>query len=148
MAPDAFRSWELTAGTVGTVDVELDSEIDPNLIRVQTEEGRSLPFTVEGKTLRFFTGAPGVVRVLSGDRELVYSLTLPQPGDTIWRPTNIKLGLPPRAPFGPTSRDLWHWLALAGALGLLADWILFGRNDRRLSAAKGIAPGEPLRKAS
>jgi hypothetical protein len=148
MAPDAFRSWELTAATVGTVDVELDSEIDPTMIRVQTEEGRSLPFTVEGKTLRFFTGAPGVVRVLSGDRELVYSLTLPQPGDTIWRPTNIKLGLPPRAPFGPTSRDLWHWLALAGALGLLADWILFGRNDRRLSAAKGIAPGEPLRKAS
>jgi len=148
MAPDAFRSWELTAGTVGTVDVELDSEVDPNSIRVQTEEGRSLPFTVEGKTLRFFTGAPGVVRVLSGDRELVYSLTLPQPGDTIWRPANIKLGLPPRAPFGPTSRDLWHWLALAGALGLLADWILFGRNDRRLRAAKGIAPGEPLRKAS
>ncbi len=148
MAPDAFRSWELTAGTVGTVDVEMDSEIDPNSIRVQTEEGRSLPFTVEGKTLRFFTGAPGVVRVLSGDRELVYSLTLPQPGDTIWRPANIKLGLPPRAPFGPTSRDLWHWLALAGALGLLADWILFGRADRRLRATKGIAPGEPLRKAS
>ncbi len=148
MAPDAFRSWELTAGTVGTVDVELDSEIDPNSIRVQTEEGRSLPFTVEGKTLRFFTGAPGVVRVLSGDRELVYSLTLPQPGDTIWRPANIKLGLPPRAPFGPTSRDLWHWLALAGALGLLADWILFGRADRRLRATSGLAPGEPQRKAS
>ncbi len=29
MAPDAFRTWELTAGTVGTVDVELESEIDP-----------------------------------------------------------------------------------------------------------------------
>ena len=39
MAPDAFRSWELTAGTVGTVDVELESEIDPNSIRVQTEDG-------------------------------------------------------------------------------------------------------------
>ena len=25
MAPDAFRSWELTAGTVGTVDVDLES---------------------------------------------------------------------------------------------------------------------------
>ena len=87
MAPDAFRSWELTAGTVGTVDVELESEIDPSSIRVQTEEGRPLPFTVEGKTLRFFTGAPGVVRVLTGDRELVYSLTLPQPGDTVWKPS-------------------------------------------------------------
>ncbi len=79
MAPDAFRSWELTAGTVGTVDVELESEVDPESIRVQTEEGRPLPFTVEGKTLRFFTGAPGVVRVLTGDRELVYSLTCRSP---------------------------------------------------------------------
>jgi hypothetical protein len=149
MAPDAFRSWELTAGTVGTVDVDLESEIEPNSIRVQTEEGRALPFTVEGKTLRFFTGAPGVVRVLTGDRELVYSLTLPQPGDTVWKPpSNVKLGLPPSAPFGPTSRDLWQWLALAGAAGLLADWILYGRMDRRLRAAQGVEPGAGWRKAS
>jgi hypothetical protein len=148
MAPDAFRSWELTAGTVGTVDVDLESEIDPSSIRVQTEEGRSLPFTVEGKTLRFFTGAPGVVRVLTGDRELVYSLTLPQPGDTAWKPANVRLGLPPRAPIGPTSRDLWHWLALAGAAGLLADWILYGRIDRRMRAAAGPVPGAAWRKAS
>jgi hypothetical protein len=148
MAPDAFRSWELTAGTVGTVDVELDSEIDPNSIKVQTEEGRPLPFTVEGKALRFFTGSPGVVRVLTGDRELVYSLTLPQPGDSAWRPSNVKLGLPPRAPIGPTSRDLWHWLALAGAAGLFADWILYGRIDRRVREAKGLAPRAAWRKAS
>ena len=148
MAPDAFRSWELTAGTVGTVDVEMESEVDPNSVRVQTEEGRSLPFTVEGKTLRFFTGAPGVVRVLTGDRELVYSLTLPQPGDTVWKPSNVKLGLPSRAPLGPTSHDLWHWLALAGAFGLLADWILYGRIDRRMRAANGAAASQTLRKAS
>jgi hypothetical protein len=154
MAPDAFRSWELTAGTVGTVDVELESETDPSSIRVQTEEGRPLPFTVESKTLRFFTGAPGVVRVLTGDRELVYSLTLPQPGDTVWKPSaeelsqGVKLGLPGRLPIGPTSRDLWHWLALAGAAGLLADWILYGRIDRRLRAASAAAASQTLRKAS
>lgn len=148
MAPDAFRSWELTAGTVGTVDVALDSELDANSIRVQTEDGRSLPFTLDGKTLRFFTGAPGVVRVLTGDRELVYSLTLPQPGDTIWKPSNVKLGLPPRAPFGPTSRDVWQWLALAGAAGLLADWILYGRTAGRVRAAIASAPGVSWRKAS
>ncbi len=148
MAPDAFRSWELTAGTVGTVDVELESEVDPKSIRVQTEEGRPLPFTVEGKNLRFFTGAPGVVRVLTGDRELVYSLTLPQPGDTVWKPANVKVGLPGRAPIGPTSRDLWQWLALAGAAGLLADWILYGRIDRRMRASAGAMPGQSWRKAS
>jgi von Willebrand factor type A domain/Aerotolerance regulator N-terminal len=148
LAPDAFRSWELTAGTVGTVDVELESETDPNSVRVQTEEGSPLPFTVEGKTLRFFTGAPGVVRVLTGERELVYSLTLPQPGDVVWKPSHVKLGLPGRAPLGPSSRDLWQWLALAGAAGLIADWILYGRMDRRVRASGGALPGEPWRKAS
>jgi len=148
MAPDAFRSWELTAGTVGTVDVDLEAEADPNSIRVQTEDGQSLPFTVQGKTLRFFTAAPGVVRVLTGDRELVYSLTLPQPGDVAWKPSNIKLGLPLRAPLGPSSRDLWQWLALAGAVGLLAEWILFGRIDRRVRPAASTAPSADWRKAS
>jgi von Willebrand factor type A domain len=137
MAPDAFRSWELTAGAAGTVDVELESETDPNTVRVQTEDGKSLPFTLEGKTLRFFTADPGIVRVLAGDRELVYSLTLPQPGDTVWQPSNVKVGLPGRAPAGPISRDIWQWLAIAGAAGLLVDWILFGRFDRRARAASG-----------
>jgi hypothetical protein len=148
MAPDAFRSWELTAGAAGTVDVELESETDPNTVRVQTEDGKSLPFTIEGKTLRFFTADPGIVRVLAGDRELVYSLTLPQPGDTAWKPSNVKVGLPGRAPAGPISRDIWQWLAIAGAAGLLADWILFGRIDRRSRAASGAQPSDAWRKAS
>lgn len=148
MAPDAFRSWELTAGTVGTVDVELDAEADPAAIRVQTEDGQPLPFTVQGKNLRFFTATPGVVRVLTGDRELVYSLTLPQPGDSVWKPSNAKLGLPPRAPFGPSSRDLWQWLAIAGAIGLFADWVFFGRMFGRVHRAQSAAPAEAWRKAS
>lgn len=148
MAPDAFRSWELTAGTVGTVDVDLDSEVNPATVRVQTEDGQPLPFTLQGKTLRFFTGAPGVVRVLTGDRELVYSLTLPQPGDTVWKPSAVKLGLPPRAPLGPGSRDVWQWLAIAGAAGLLADWILYGRMTRRVRLAADSGEGARWRKAS
>jgi hypothetical protein len=146
MAPSAFRSFELTAGAAGTVDVELDSETDPATVRVQTEDGQSLPFTIQGKTLRFFSADPGIVRVLTGDRELVYSLTLPQPGDTVWQPSagqlsqGIKTGLPGRAPLGPSSRDIWQWLAIAGAAGLIADWILFGRVDRRIRAAKDAPP--------
>jgi von Willebrand factor type A domain/Aerotolerance regulator N-terminal len=149
MSPDAFRSWELTAGAAGTVDVDLESETDPSAVRVQTEDGKSLPFTIDGKTLRFFTADPGIVRVLTGDRELVYSLTLPQPGDSVWKPANVKLGLPPRAPLGPASRDIWQWLALAGAAGLVADWILYGRIDRRMRAAKSApSPESSWRKAS
>ena len=148
MAPDAFRSWELTAGTVGTVDVGTGignrSAISPDPTRPNRRRpGRCLSPCKE-RRLRFFTGAPGVVRVLTGDRELVYSLTLPQPGDTVWKPSNVKLGLPPRAPIGPTSRDLWHWLALAGAAGLLADWIFYGRMDRRIRAAQGATPWRRL----
>ena len=148
MAPDVFRSWQLTAGTVGTVDVELESEADPATIRVVTEDGKTLPFTAEGRTLRFFSGIPGLVRVLTGDRELVYSLTLPQPGDVLWKPSTTRVGLPGRAPSEPASRDIWQWLAILGALGLAADWILYGRMQRGAAAAMHTIRGALWRKAS
>jgi hypothetical protein len=148
MAPDIFRSWELMAGTVGTVDVELEAEADPAGVHVVTEDGKALPFTLEGRTLRFFAGAAGIVRVLTGDRELVYSLTLPQPGDVVWKPANAKRGLPSRAPLEPASRDIWQWLALLGGLGLLADWVLFGRMQRGAAAATHTIRRAPWRKAS
>jgi hypothetical protein len=147
MAPDIFRSWELTAGTVGTVDVQLESETNPSSVQVVTEDGKTVPFTVQGRTLRFFAGAPGIVRVLTGDRELVYSMTLPQPGETLWTPGNAKHGLPGRGPSEPASRDIWQWLAIAGGLGLLADWILYGRK-RSAAAASAAASSVPWRKAS
>jgi len=147
MAPDIFRSWELTAGTVGTVDVELESEADPSSIRVITEDAKPVPFTVQGRMLRFFAGAPGIVRVLTGDRELVYSMTLPQPGDVIWKPGSAKRGLPGRSPSEPASRDIWQWLAIAGALGLLADWILYGRK-RSAAPASEASRSVLWRKAS
>ncbi len=148
MAPEIFRSWELTAGTVGTVDVELESETDPSTVHVATEDGRRLPFTVEGRTLRFFAGTPGIVRVLTGDREMVYSLTLPQPGDVVWKPSSGKRGLPGRGPSEPSSRDIWQWLALLGGLGLLADWILFGRMRTRYVAPTQTERRPVWRKAS
>jgi hypothetical protein len=148
MAPDIFRSWELTAGTVGTVDVELESETDPSSIRVITEEGKTVPFTVQGRALRFFAGTSGIVRVLTGDRELVYSLTLPQPGDVVWKPTNVKRGLPGRGPSEPSSRDIWQWLALLGGLGLLLDWMLYGRMQKRFVPAAQAVRRVLWRKAS
>jgi hypothetical protein len=148
MTPDIFRSWELTAGTAGTVDVDLESETDPSTIRVVTEDGRPLPFTVEARTLRFFSGVAGIVRVITGDRELVYSLTLPQPGDMVWTVANAKHGLPGRSPAQPASTDIWPWLALLGSFGLLADWILFGRKQSGTAAAAHTLHRLPWRKAS
>ncbi len=77
MAPGTFRQWEVQAGTVGTVNVAVDKGANPSAIRVIDEDQRPLPFTVEGNNLQFFSGAPGTVRVQMGDREMVYSLTLP-----------------------------------------------------------------------
>ena len=148
MAPDVFRSWELTAGTVGTVDLQLESETDPSNIHVATEDGRRLPFTVEGRTLRFFAGSPGIVRVLTGDREMVYSLTLPQPGDFVWKPSSGKRGLPGRGPSEPSSRDIWQWLALLGGVGLLLDWMLYGRMRTRYMPPSQSERGVAWRKAS
>jgi len=139
MAPDVFRSAELTAGTVGTVQADLDTEADPSSIHIMTEDGKALPFTVQGKTVRFFAANPGIVRVLTGDRELVYSLTLPQPGDAVWNPAHARRGMPGRAPAESGSRDIWQWLALLGAAGLLIDWILFGRMRTSAVAPSGKA---------
>jgi hypothetical protein len=148
MQPSILRSWESNAGTVGTVNVDLESEVEPSTIQVITENGKKLPFTVDGKSLRFFSAAPGLVRVLTGGREVVYSLTLPQPGDIVWRPANVRHGLPRRAPAEQSSRDLWQWLALLGGAGLLIDWILYGRMRNRIMPAVSTARRTLWRKAS
>jgi hypothetical protein len=148
MAPEIFRIWELTAGTVGTVSLQLDSMADPAAIKVITEDQKRLPFTLDGKSLRFFAGSPGIVRVLTGDRELVYSLTLPQAGDVVWKPANARTGVPRQLPFQPNSRDIWPWLALLGGLAILADWFLFGRTVRRLAQSKQMPLRIPWRRAS
>ena len=105
-------------------------------------------FTVEARTLRFFSGAAGIVRVLTGDRELVYSLTLPQPGDIVWTGSSAKHGLPGRSPAQPASTDIWPWLALLGSVGLLTDWMLFGRKQGGAAAAPHTLHRLPWRKAS
>ncbi|HTS75895.1 MAG TPA: VWA domain-containing protein [Bryobacteraceae bacterium] len=141
MAPETFRRWEVQAGTVGTVSVPMDPGVDPANVRVVTEDQRPLPFTVDGNSLRFFAGAPGTVRVLAGERETDYSLTLPDPGDSVWRaPQNVRRGVPRAAAIASAVTDFWPWLALAGGLGLLIDWLLFGRSRAfRLRASKVAA---------
>ena len=141
MTPETFRRWDVQAGTVGTVSVALDKGTDPASVRVITEDQRPLPFTIDGNSLRFFAGAPGTVRVLTGDRETVYSLTLPDVGDVTWKPPqNVRRGIPRRAEASDTGIDMWPWLAVLGGLGLLIDWLLFGRSRAlRLRAARFAA---------
>jgi hypothetical protein len=149
MAPDTFRRWEVQAGTVGTVNVAVEKDTAPASVRVVTEDNVPLPFTIDNNVLRFFSGAPGTVRVLTGDRELVYSLTLPDVGEAAWRiPQGIRRGVPRVAGRVVSATDLWPWLAVLGGLGLLTDWLLFGRSRVfRLRAAR-MAPAMGWRKAS
>ena len=79
-------------------------------------------------------GSPGTVHVDAGDRELVYSLTLPELSEVRWNPPpQVRRGLKGvRRPVAFSSA-LWPWLASLGALGLLAEWILFGRFRRSAS---------------
>jgi hypothetical protein len=148
MNPETYRRWEVQAGTVGTVNVALDKNTDPASVRVVTDDQRPLPFTVEGNSLRFFSGAPGTVRVLTGDREMTYSLTLPDLGESTWSPPqNARHGIPRASVASVAATDLWPWLAVLGGLGLLIDWLLFGRS-RAFRLRAGQLAGTAWRRAT
>jgi hypothetical protein len=139
MAPEIFRRSDVQAGNVGTVTVPLENGIDATGIKVITEDGRPLPFTVEDKALRFFAGAPGNVHVTMGDRESIYSLTLPDVGEVTWRPPpGVARGIGRRAGDTSSPVDPWPWFALAGGLGLLADWMLYGRSHIMRLMPRGV----------
>ena len=122
---------------MGTVNVPLDKGTDPANVEVITEDQRPLPFTIEGDSeLRFFAGAPGTVRVLTGDRETVYSLTLPDAGDAVWRPPqNVRRGIPRAFGAEASVTDFWPWLALLGGLGT-TDRLAAVRAQPGVSAAR------------
>ena len=97
------------------------------------QDGTSLPYTIRAHTLRFFSGTPGTVRIMLADRELVYSLTLPELWETKWEaPPGVRHGVPNFRESAAASHDLWQVLAALGGLGLLLEWLLFGRASRLL----------------
>lgn len=139
LSPEAFRTLEIAAGRVGTSTVNLDKNENASSLHVTDERGFAVPFTVRDQMLELFVSRPGVVRILSADRDRVLSLTLPDVAEVEWKPTEVSTGLPAARSFGPTSTDLWRWLAVLGGLGLLAEWLLFGRR-RLLNWQRSAAP--------
>ena len=133
MAPELFRRSSAAASSAGMVNMQLDPDVSPQDVSVLQQDGTPLPFTTRGQMLRFFSGTPGTVRVLSGDRETVYSLTLPELWDSKWEPpASVRRGLPGFRPAASLSRDLWEFLAVLGGLGLLVEWLLYGRMEGRM----------------
>jgi hypothetical protein len=139
LSPEVFRRWEISGGSVGDIRQAMEDNVSDSEIKVTTEDGAALPFTIRDRTLDFFAGTPGVVRVVAGDREYVHSLTLPQLWDTRWNPpADVARGVPRFSAVGTRSSDLWPVLAVLGALGLVAEWLLYGRTRRRRFALRRI----------
>ncbi len=85
------------------------------------EDQRPLPFTIKDGALQFFSGAPGAVSVVTGDRETVYSLTLPDVAEAAWRvPANVRRGVPRVTELESPPQDFWPWLARARRPGIAA----------------------------
>ena len=129
LQPEIFRRRELNAVGVGAVNLALDE--GAGAVRVVAEDGTPLPHTVRGRNLEFYSGVPGTVRVVTGDRESVYSLILPELWESRWEPpAEARHGVPRPAPAGGRTGEIWHWLALAGAAALAVEWMLYGRFRR------------------
>ncbi len=133
--PAAFQTLSLTAGEVGLANVDLDAAEQRSAVRVTGDRGSPIPFSRRGNTVQFFSANPTVVHVISGERERIVSLSLPAVAATMWNVPGVSsTTLPSPVRFAPAAVDLWRWLAVAAALFLLLEWILFGRarHSRRL----------------
>jgi hypothetical protein len=79
------------------------------------------------------------VRVISSGHEQVHSLSLPEVAPTAWEPPRSAFRGIPGGIQQAISRDLWQYLAVLGGIGLLVEWLLYGRARQRL-AAQSSAP--------
>ncbi len=128
VSPEIFLRSEIGGASVGTVKLQVEDGVTAKDVKVTTEDGSPVPFTLRDKTLNFFAGAPGSVRVLAGDHEYMYALTLPQLWDSRWDPPpNTHRGIPRFNAVLEHVSDWWPWLALLGGAGLLTEWMLYGR---------------------
>jgi len=142
LAPEMFRSWELAAGSVGTVDIPVDPEVKPSDVQVSRPDGSAVPFSLSARTLHFFAGTPGTVNVHAGERQLGSALTLPELAESTWEPpAAVRRGLPARRTAGQGSASLWPWLAVLGASALLAEWLMYGASRRVAYRGAALEPG-------
>jgi hypothetical protein len=145
VSPEIFLRSEVGGASVGTVKLEVEDGVAAKDVKVIAEDGTPVPFTLRDKTLDFFAGAPGSVRVVAGDREYMYALTLPQLWDTRWDlPAGTHRGIPRFDAVLEHVSDIWPWLALLGGTGLLVEWLLYGRFRMARFAPVGRASARPV----
>lgn len=146
MSPDVFRSVDFAAERVGAVSVPLDPRERTDRIRVRGQRGMSVPFVIAKQAVELFRSTPEVLRVTSEGRETVLSVTVPDVAAFEWKPPAVaSTGVPARSRFSPGAWDLWRGLAVLGALGLFAEWMLFGhRRVFKRPTVDGRALRRPL----
>lgn len=132
ISPGSFRDTDVTTRSAGAISAPLPTSGD-SAIQVLSESGSKLPFdlhrnAVRARSVDFFAGESSRVRVVSGNSERVYSLTLPEMWDAKWAPPSTALhGIPRWTESIRRAPALWPFLALIGAALLIAEWALYGR---------------------
>jgi uncharacterized membrane protein len=150
IAPKVFVNEEILAVNPGAVTADLAETPDPGRIRVIDAAGRDMPFTLDGRTLRFFSAEPTIVRVIAPSAERVFSLSLPALAAARWTPpASVVRGLGPKVAGAGAPRELWQWFALLGVFFFGLEWWLFGRRGHTSSrtlawAVKGAAAAAVL----
>jgi hypothetical protein len=128
VAPDVFRDVDVGTQSAGAIATPAQSRDPQAAVEVISESGSRLPFNVRDRSIEFFAGEASRVRVISGNSERVFSLTLPEMWDVKWTPpANARHGIPAWNDSLRRNRDWWPWLAVLGAAVLLAEWIAYGR---------------------
>jgi hypothetical protein len=126
-APDVFRDVDVSTQSAGSVSSPIAPGTDRKTLQVLTDSGKLLPFNIRDRAVQFFAGESSRVRVIAGNTERVYSLTLPEMWDVKWTPpAGVRHGIPAWSDSIRRSRSLWPWLALAGLALLIAEWVIFG----------------------
>lgn len=128
VSPDVFRDVDVGTQSAGAVSTPLPNGGSNKDVQILTDSGDRLPFNVRDKAVEFFAGQSSRVRVLTGNSERVYSLTLPEMWDVKWSPpANVRHGIPAWNDTIRRNSDWWPFLAALGAAILIAEWIVYGR---------------------
>jgi hypothetical protein len=129
---------DVATQSTGVVSAPLGGSTNKTSVQVLTDSGQILPFNIRDRAVQFFAGEPARVRVIAGNSERVFSLTLPELWDAKWTPPpNARKGIPAWTENIRSSRSLWPWLAILGAILLSAEWVIYGNyTSARLHVVK------------
>lgn len=139
----AFRSESVEARPPGTIEIEAPNS-SREQIAVRSNDGGSVPWILQGESVRFFAGRRGTYRVSTADRDVTLFLSQAEVPTAAWEPPeDVRRGLPAPAASGAKPWLPWPWLAAVAALILLYDWIRFGRGRRPRAGSFQQAEARP-----